>query len=315
MTELAHEPTTLLFHAEMIPPISDSVGDGVQCSLQPLAPVGPLNEYNTFLASRPTSFEICAISEIISLASLAPELPLHIVHLSAVEAIPLIRKAQASGVKITAETCFHYLSLAAETIQDGDTRHKCCPPIRTRLNQDGLWDELLRSNEDSVIGTIVSDHSPCTPDLKLLPSSITTSSDQSIQEGEGDFFAAWGGVSSVGLGLSILWTEGEKRGITAEDVVRWCCLNTAKQVGLDHQKGDLRVGLDGDVTVFDDEATFEVGPDTMLFRNKCSPYQGKTLKGVVKETWVRGQKVFERDEGFGSRGCPVGKLLLDPRKK
>lgn len=314
MTELASEPTTLLFHAEMIPPISDSVGDGVQCSLQPLAPTGPLNEYNTFLASRPPSFEVCAISEVLSLASLAPELPLHIVHLSAVEAIPLIRKAQASGVKITAETCFHYLSLAAESIQHGDTRHKCCPPIRNQSNQDHLWDELLREG-DSAIRTVVSDHSPCTPNLKLLPPGIAGSGSHGIQESEGDFFAAWGGVSSVGLGLSILWTEGEKRGVTAEDVVKWCCLNTAKQVGLDHQKGDLRVGLDGDVAVFDDEATFEVSPDTMLFRNKCSPYQGRTLKGVVKETWVRGQKVFERGEGFGSRGCPVGKLLLDPRRK
>lgn len=314
MAELANEPTTLLFHAEMIPPIPGSLGDGVECSLRHLAPVGPLNEYSTFLASRPASFEICAISEVLSLASFAPELPLHIVHLSAVEAIPLIRKAQTSGVKITAETCFHYLSLAAESIQHGDTRHKCCPPIRTQSNQDGLWDELLRE-EDSVIRTVVSDHSPCTPILKLLPPSIVGNGSLSSQDGEGDFFAAWGGVSSVGLGLSILWTEGEKHGITAEDVVRWCCLNTAKQVGLDHKKGDLRVGLDGDVAIFDDEATFEVGPDTMLFRNKCSPYQGKILKGVVKETWVRGQKVFERGEGFGSRGYPVGKLLLDPRKR
>lgn len=311
MAELASEPTILMFHAEMIPPISDSVGDGVQCSLQPAAPIGPLNEYKTFLASRPTSFETYAISEVLSLASLAPKLPLHIVHLSAVEAIPLIRKAQASGVKITAETCFHYLSLTAESIQHSDTRYKCCPPIRAQLNQDGLWHELLQER-DSAIKTVVSDHSPCTPNLKLLPPGIAGSGSHSFQ-GEGDFFAAWGGVSSVGLGLSILWTEGEKYGVTAENVVRWCCLNTAKQVGLDHQKGDLRVGLDGDVAVFDDEAMFEVGPDTMLFRNKCSPYQGKTLKGVVKETWVRGQRVFERDEGFGSRECPVGRLLLDPR--
>ena len=313
MIELASEPTMLLFHAEMIPPLSDSVGDGIQCSLKPLVPLGAVNEYNTFLASRPTSFETYAIAEVLSLAPLAPELPLHIVHLSAMEAIPLIRKAQASGVKITAETCFHYLSLAAESIQHGDTRHKCCPPIRNQSNQDGLWDELLR-DEDSAIRTIVSDHSPCTPNLKLLPPSVAGSGSH-VQEGEGDFFAAWGGVSSVGLGLSILWTEGKNRGITAEDVVRWCCLNTAKQVGLDHQKGDLRVGLDGDVAVFDDEATFEVGPDTMLFKNKCSPYQGKTLKGVVKETWVRGQKVFERVGGFGSPGRPVGKLLLDPRTR
>lgn len=312
MITLADEPTALLFHAEMIPPISDSMGDDPQRSLPPFVPIGPLNDYNTFLASRPASFETYAISEILSLASIAPNLPLHIVHLSAIEAVPLIREAQASGIKITAETCFHYLSLAAETIKHGDTRHKCCPPIRARANQDALWDELLRE-DDSAITTIVSDHSPCTPDLKCLPRYIANTSDHAIRNDEGDFFAAWGGVSSVGLGLSILWTEGRKRGITAEDIVKWCCFNTAKQVGLGHQKGQLSVGFDGDVAVFDDESTFEVDSDTIMFKNKCSPYQGKMLNGVVKETWVRGQKVFEKNEGFGTLKCPVGKLLLDSR--
>ena len=310
--ELAEEPTTVMFHAEMIPPISDSVGDDVQHSLPPLAPIGPLNEYNTFLASRPPSFETYAISEILSLASIAPKLPLHIVHLSTVEAIPLLREARANGIKITAETCFHYLSLAAEDVKDGDTRHKCCPPIRKRANQDSLWGELLRK-DDSVIKTVVSDHSPCTPDLKLLPSNIDGNGKTSSDGDAGDFFAAWGGVSSVGLGLSILWTDGQKRNITIEDIVRWCCKETARQVGLDHKKGDLRVGLDGDVTVFDDEATFEVERSTMLFRNKCSPYQGKVLKGMVKETWLHGQKVFSRAEGFNTKVGPVGKLLLEPR--
>ena len=311
--ELAEEPTTVMFHAEMIPPITDSVGDDVQHSLPPLAPIGPLNEYKTFLASRPPSFETYAISEILSLASIAPRLPLHIVHLSAVEAIPLLREARARGVKITAETCFHYLSLAAEEIRNGDTRHKCCPPIRKQANQDGLWTELIRE-DDSVIKTIVSDHSPCTPDLKLLPSTIDGSS-KAVGEGQaGDFFAAWGGVSSVGLGLSILWTEGQKRAITIEDIVKWCCKETAKQVGLDRQKGDLGVGFDGDVTVFDDEGAYEVGQNTMLFRNKCSPYQGKTLRGIVRETWLHGQKVFSRAEGFNTKTGPLGRLLLEPRR-
>ena len=312
MEELADQPTTLMFHAEMIPPISDSVGDDVQHSSPPLAPIGPLNEYNTFLASRPPSFETYAISEILSLAHLAPRLPLHIVHLSALEAIPLLRDARAAGIKITAETCFHYLSLAAETIQNGDTRHKCCPPIRKQTNQDSLWSELLRE-DDSVIKTVVSDHSPCTPDLKLLPDGIAGAVISSSTEETGDFFAAWGGVSSVGLGISILWTEGQKRGITAEDIVRWCCKNTAQQIGLGHRKGDLQVGYDGDVAVFDDEATFEVEPSTMLFRNKCSPYQGKMLKGVVKETWLRGHKIHSREGGFDAKQGPFGELLLEPR--
>lgn len=311
--ELADEPTTVMFHAEMIPPVTKSVGDDVQHSEPPMAPSGPLNAYQTFLDSRPSTFETYAILEILSLAHLAPQLPLHIVHLSAVEAIPMLREARAKGVVITAETCFHYLSLAAEAIKDGDTRHKCCPPIRSQSNQDGLWSEMCRE-DDSVIKTVVSDHSPCTPNLKLLPANVPGAIETSSKEGEGDFFSAWGGISSVGLGLSILWTEAATRNITIEDVVRWCCINTAAQVGLSHLKGDIAVGLDADIAVFDDEAEFIVQPSTMLFRNKCSPYQGKTLKGVVKETWLRGRKIHTREQGFVEKTGPAGQLLLEPRK-
>lgn len=324
MTELADEPTTLMFHAEMIPPITDSVGDHVQWSLPPLAPIGPLNEYRTFLASRPSSFETYAISQILSLAHLAPNLPLHIVHLSAIEAIPLLREARAAGIKITAETCFHYLALAAEKIKHGDTRHKCCPPIRTQSNQDGLWDELLRE-DDSVIKTVVSDHSPCTPELKLLPPYLTGNqlpTPPSEDEKEpGDFFNAWGGVSSVGLGLPILYTSAHKKGrdITPEHIAKWCCENTARQVGLERSKGQLAVGFDGDVCVFDDEAEWVVGEkgEGMLFRNKVSAYAGMRMRGVVRETWVRGSKVWERGgKGGGFLGeKPRGKLLLEIRRK
>ncbi|KAK3047468.1 Allantoinase [Extremus antarcticus] len=320
--ELADEPTTVMFHAEMIPPVTASVGDDVQWSLPPLAPTGPLDEYQTFLDSRPSSFELYAILEILSLAYLAPKLPLHIVHLSAVEAIPMLHQARQSGVKITAETCFHYLSLAAESIKAGDTRHKCCPPIRGQSNQDGLWDEMLET--DSIIKTVVSDHSPCTPNLKLLPSHVPGSEGGlnarcASDAGKGDFFSAWGGISSVGLGLSILWTEAMRRGLdgraTLRNIERWCCVNTAKQVGLEHKKGELKVGMDGDVAVFDDEAEFEVEPNTMLFRNKCSPYEGKKLKGVVKETWLRGRKVHSREAGFVEKAGPSGELLLERRRK
>ena len=296
----------------MIPPPSHSVDVGFQSSFSPLAPGGPRNEYSTFLASRPSSLETFAICEVLSLAHLAPRLPLHIVHLSTIEAIPLIREAQASGVKITAETCFHYLSLASENIPAGDTRHKCCPPIRNQSNQDGLWTELLRG-DNSALSTVVSDHSPCTPSLKLLPAHIAGRDNSNTTSAAGDFFAAWGGVSSLGLGLSILWTAGRRWGITAEHVAKWCCTNTAKQVGLEQQKGDLAVGFDGDVIVFDDEATFEVEEKSMLFKNRCSPYQGITLEGMVRETWLRGVMIWDCKRGFGEGACPAGKLLLERR--
>lgn len=273
LKELNGSATTLMFHAEMIPPITDSVGDDVQSGRPPMAPHGDLTHYSTFLESRPPSFETYAVAEILALAHLAPDLQLHIVHLSAMEAIPLLREARAKGIKITAETCFHYLSLAAEKIKAGDTRHKCCPPIREQSNQDALWEELIQDREDGVIKTVVSDHSPCTPNIKLLPAEFAPEKDNGDPvtpmegpEQKGDFFSAWGGISSVGLGLPILWTEGCKRyeNFSIEDVVRWCCKNTAKQVGLEKTKGDIGVGFDADIVVFDDSAEFIVSFPTRL---------------------------------------------------
>lgn len=376
METLKDTPTTLMFHAEMIPPITDSVGDGVQQSDPPLAPTGQLTSYSTFLDSRPPSFETYAIEEIVSLAHTAPNLHLHIVHLSATQAIPILRAARASGINITAETCFHYLGLAADTIPDGDTRHKCCPPIREQTNQDGLWEEL--SAADSVIRTVVSDHSPCTPELKLLPHHLEhqhrsrradfdegyacgCSSDEDsdasspmptlthndsgvdvrpppaeeedssasslarkavdVAAARGDFFAAWGGISSVGLGLPILHTAARERAAAGEkvpsvtDIVRLCSQATARQVGLAHRKGGLRVGLDADVCVFDDAEEWTLRTGDMRWKNRVSPWEGKKFVGRVRETWVRGQKVFEH--GAGERGfvCgkPVGEAIVEKR--
>ena len=319
---LATQPTTVLFHAEMIPPITDSVSDDVQASLSPAHPHGPLDAYSSFLASRPPSFETYAIEEVISLAHLAPSLPLHIVHLSATQAIPLLREARKKGIKITAETCFHYLSLAAEDVAAGDTRHKCCPPIREASNRDGLWAELNELN--SVIQTIVSDHSPCTPELKLLPNHLSNSEPGSASDdskAKGDFFASWGGISSVGLGLPILWTSAhtqtapQKPALSIIDVVRLCCVNTTKQVGLQHRKGALKEGLDADICIFDDEGSFVVEKAEMLFRNKVTPYQGKRLKGVVRATYLRGTKIYGREDGVGGETQnPSGILLLEKRR-
>ena len=313
--ELAEEPTTVMFHAEMTPPTNGTHHDD-----DPKAS-GAFDSYQTFLHSRPPAFETCAIREIVSLAHLAPKLPLHIVHLSAIEAIPILKNARSAGVNITSETCFHYLSLTAEQIGEGDTRHKCCPPIRNQSNQDGLWEELLERN--GVLQTVVSDHSPCTPNLKILPahipgSHVSLDSDKA-NTARGDFMSAWGGISSVGLGLSIIWTEAMRRGLDKDEILvnvaRWCCSHTAKQVGLEHRKGRLEVGMDADVAVFDDSEEFVVEPSTMLFRNKCSPYEGKVLKGSVRETYVRGRRVYSRFAGFDEKTGPLGELLLEQRTR
>ncbi|KAK6841205.1 heavy metal tolerance protein [Apiospora arundinis] len=348
MKTLNGTPTTLMFHAEMIPPIADSVGDAVQASEPPAAPHGDLTAYQTFLESRPPVFETCAIDEIVSLAHLAPALHLHIVHLSATQAIPILQAARQAGINITAETCFHYLGLAAEEVAKGDCRYKCCPPIREQLNQNGLWDEL-QSGHDSVIKTVVSDHSPCTPELKLLPAHLQTAAtaptpavepaamhhvdsgvdvtadamakETEMKAAQGDFFAAWGGISSVGLGLPILHSASLRRSeqkLSAPsivDIVRLCCASTAKQVGLSHRKGALAVGMDADVCVFDEAEEWVLQSQGMHWKNRCSPWEGKQFRGRVKETWLRGTKVYEhgaKNLGFVS-GTPVGEAIVERR--
>lgn len=321
MEMLKDEPTTLMFHAEMLPSHDDPNRD---VALQAVdAPRSEPTAYETFLESRPPSLETSAVEQILALAHVAPSLPLHIVHLSATQCIPLLRAARESGVPITAETCFHYLGLSAEDIGAGDTRHKCCPPIREQRNRDGLWEELYR--RDSCIKTVVSDHSPCTPELKLLPGhlepAVTPSAPVAKGASRGDFLAAWGGISSVGLGLPILHSAAllrraaDKRAPTLVDMVRLCSQATAAHVGLAHRKGGLAAGLDADVCVFDDTERWTFQQGDMRWKNRCSPWEGKEFVGRVRQTWVRGVHVFEcgGDNGGFLLASPTGKTITERR--
>jgi allantoinase len=197
-------------------------------------------QYSYFLASRPQTLETKAISLVIELQNAFPTLRCHIVHLSAASALPMIREARSIGSRLTVETCFHYLCLSAEDIPDGHAEFKCCPPVRETTNRDKLWDALI----DGTIDCVVSDHSPCTLELKSLEA--------------GDIMAAWGGISTLGLGLSLLWTEGRKRGVTVGQIVNWTSKKTAEHAGLQSSKGSIKVGWDGDLVLWDEEAEFEV---------------------------------------------------------
>lgn len=279
LATLSGQPTVMMFHAEL-DTHNTELGQGDPA------------EYNTFLNSRPDRFEVDAIAAIIAAMKKEPNVPLHIVHLASAEAITLVEEAQKSGGNLSAETCFHYLTLASENVTDKCTLFKCCPPIRSQSNQDKLWDALKRGT----IASVVSDHSPCTPNLKKLD--------------EGDFMAAWGGISSIGLGLSILWSQAKKKGITLADISRWTSFNTAKQCGLERRKGSIEVGKDADFCIFDPEAMWSFDQSKMFFKNKYSPYNGMQVSGKVTETILRGASVYRFGEEFAE---PRGKPLLEPR--
>ena len=249
-----------------------------------------LKDYPSFLSSRPPQWEHDAIDLMISLCK-EFRCRTHIVHLSSANGAEILSKARAEGLPLTVETCPHYLFFSSEDIPDRDTRFKCTPPIRERENRERLWKAL----EEGTIDFIVSDHSPATPEMKLL--------------GEGDFHRSWGGIASLQFGLSIVWTEAKSRGFTFENLTQWMSSRPASLVGLT-SKGSIEVGFDADFVVWDPESSFKVKPSIIQHRHKITPYEGKTLFGVVKKTFVRGTEVF--DSGTLTKD-PAGVVILRGR--
>ncbi|MFG1810343.1 allantoinase AllB [Streptomyces sp. NPDC049040] len=235
------------------------------------APQRPGRRYADFLASRPPAAEDRAVEGLIALARRL-DARVHILHLSSASALPLIAAAKRDGVRLTAETCPHFLTLTAEEVPDGATEFKCCPPIREAANQDALWQALA----DGTLDCVVSDHSPSTIDLKAKDT--------------GDFAAAWGGISSLQLGLPAVWTEARRRGHSLCDVARWMSAGPAALAGLG-AKGAIAEGRDADFAVLDPDAVFTVDPALLRHRNPLTAYAGRTLHGVVRGTWLRGRRI------------------------
>ncbi|MGF0117530.1 allantoinase AllB [Promicromonospora sp. Marseille-Q5078] len=241
------------------------------------APQEPGRLYKDFLASRPAKAESTAIAGLID-AARATGARAHVLHLSDADSLPMIAAARAEGVRLTVETCPHYLSLDADHVPDGATAYKCCPPIREHDNQDRLWQGL----RDGLIDVVVTDHSPATAALK--------------EPASGDFAAAWGGVASLQLGLAVVWTEARRRGVPLAEVVRWMSAGPAALVGLE-RKGGIAVGKDADLAVFAPEATFVVDPVRLHHKNPVTPYAGRGLTGVVRRTLLRGRPVGDEPTG------------------
>ena len=275
---LASLDAPLLVHAELPGPIEEAATK--------LGQADPTN-YNSWLRSRPASAETKAIELMIHLAE-EFRARIHIVHLSSALSVPLIRLAQMRGIRITSETCPHYLCFSAHNFPVGATQYKCAPPIREEPNKRDLLTALGRGKIDFV----VSDHSPSPPELKCLDT--------------GDFFKAWGGISSLQLGLPVMWTYVRRRNHTLEHLVRWMSSRPALLAGLEKRKGAIAAGYDADVVVWNPKQKFVVRPEMLFHRHKVTPYTGETLSGVVEGTFLQGEMIYDRGRFLDS---PRGELL------
>jgi allantoinase len=267
MPVLASLGKVLMAHAELPAPIARAVAD--------LDPAADPRCHATWLRTRPPEAEEQAITLLVVLAR-ETSAHVHVVHVAAAGAIPILRRARAEGLSLSAETCPHYLVFNAEAIPDGATRFKCAPPIREREHREALW-SALRSGD---LDMIASDHSPCPPSLKL--------------PAEGDCLRAWGGIASLQLSLAAVWSNAPAHGATVPDVGRWMSERPARLVGLGERKGTIAAGRDADLVVWDPDEEFIVAANALQHRHKVTPYEGMRLRGVVRETWLRGERVYDR---------------------
>jgi allantoinase len=271
----------LLVHAEVAGPVDAATSNLNQAQAD-------WRKYSTFLASRPDAAEVEAVRLLIGLAE-EFQAPIHVVHLSSAAALPLLAEARGRGVPITVETCGHYLWFAAEEIPDGATEYKCTPPIRGAANREALWAGLM----SGVIDMVITDHSPCPPEMK--------------RRDEGRWDLAWGGIASLGLTLPVLWTGMKRHGVGLERLAEWLASAPARLAGLAGKKGALAAGADADIVVFDPDAAWTVTMEELNFRHKLSPYLGAGLQGRVLETWLRGHQVFSLNRPVdGVDGCFPG---------
>ena len=282
MKILAESDVPLLVHAELDVSQTNNV----------VVP-SDVRSYAGYLSSRPRQWEHDAIALMIQLCG-EYRCRVHIVHLSSADDVVLLGNARRSGLPLTVETCPHYLYFAAEEISNGATLLKCAPPIREAENREGLWNAL----EEGTIDIVVSDHSPCPPQLKLSDT--------------GDFQKAWGGIASLLYGLAVVWTSASQRGISISDVSDWMCRRPAELVGLGTRKGSLRSGNDADIVVWDPEASFKVDSADIVHRHKITPYTGLILRGKVEKTFLAGRKIFDGGR-FADEFC--GRIVLNDRNR
>jgi len=260
---LAELGLPLLVHAELPEAIN---------AVQPIS--SDVRSYSRYLSTRPAAAEIEAVEMLINLVRTTGAV-VHIVHISAAESITLLRAARMQGLPITAETCPHYLHFASEDVPSGATEYKCAPPIRDNANRERLWDALGRGQ----LHLVASDHSPCPPELK--------------QRETGNFDKAWGGIASLQLGLSVMWTGARARGFEISDVVRWMGAGPAQLAGLDGLKGEIAAGFHADIVAFDPDAKWTVNPAALHHRHAVTPYAAEQLTGRVLKTWLRAELIYE----------------------
>lgn len=277
MQVLAETGDLLIVHCENAA-ITDKLGEKAMAEGK--------KKLSDYVATRPVFTEVEAVKRVLLIAK-ETGCRVHIAHCSCPEAVEAVLEAQAEGVDASAESCPHYFLFATEDLDAIGPKAKCSPPIRDRRNQARMW-ELLESGVLNIIG---SDHSPCTPDLKETDNA----------------FKAWGGISGTQNSVDAMFDAAvKKRNISPVTLMRALATEPAKRFRL-QDKGELSLGKDADIVILDPNQSYTVKAEDLYYKNKFSAYEGFQIDCRITHTWVRGNLVYQIEEGI--IGEPQGKLM------
>ncbi len=241
------------------------------CEDQYLAEGGLLNEgeVSRFLGVKgiPNAAEDCGTARELAAAA-SVDAPIHICHVSTRGSVALIREAKARGVKVTAETCPHYLLLTEEALRKRDADYRMNPPLRSEADRQALLEGL----KDGTIDAIATDHAPHTPEEKA------------------DFLTAPNG--SIGMETSLAAALTALEGVlTVREVIEKMSASPARILGI--PAGTLKPGENADLVLFDPERSWRVDEFALHGKSRNTPFKGMSLKGKVVLTLFRGRKVFD----------------------
>ncbi len=247
--------------------------------------------------SRPDFCEAEAVYRLLALARTVGDAPLYVVHLSTALGLEAVRAARQRGQRhVFAETCPQYLLLDESRYADPreGLKYMMAPPLRTRVDNQLLWDGL----KSGAIDTVATDHCPFFMEQKLA--------------GFGNFSRAPGGIPGVEARLPLLLSEGFMRGRLSLAEVSWLCsTKPARIFGLYPKKGALLPGSDADMVLFDPEIRWTLTKDKLHEHVDYTPYEGMEMLGAPVLTVARGEVVAKQGEFVGREG--YGKFIRRSR--